>query len=384
MKVFSLYFKIVKKNLGIILTYFGIFMAISFIFANSPSSVSTEFKESKTNIVFINNDEETALIKNLEENLKKYAVFKEVNEKDFDDALYFSEITHVIIIPKGFTNDFYNGLDPKIETKKLEDRVYNITIETVINKYLNLVKTYKKNIPNIDERVMFENISSDLQKQIDTNKLHVSNNELEYANFYFSYFNYILFAIMITIVGMINLKINRFEIKKRMATSPYTSVRTNIEILLGHFILGFTVTTLLIILSFVLYPNAMSTDNGKLLIINAYAITFPVLGIAYLISLLVKRDDILSAITNIVSLGSSFLSGAFVPQEFLSPTVLKFAHLLPSYYHIYNNNLITSLNSIDGSNLSKFIINIIIQFSFFVIAAVISLIISFKKQKQEQ
>lgn len=384
MKVFSLYLKILKKNIVIVISYFAIFLGIALVFASSPSQSTVDFTESKTDIVFRNYDEDTQLINNLVKNIEKYVNFKEIEDKNINDALYFQKITYVITIPKGFTNDFYNGLDPKIETIKIDNKVYNITLESVINKYLNLVNSYKNTIEGIEESVMFESITKDLQKEIDASKLHVSNNELSYAGFFYSYFNYILFAIMITIVGLINLKINKFEIKKRMGISPYSQVKTSLEILLGHFLLAFAITTLLVILSFILYPKAMNTDNGKLLIINAYAISLPVLGIAYLISLLIKNGNVLSAITNIISLGISFLCGAFVPQEYLNPNVLKFAHLLPSYYHIYNNNKIISLQTINSSNLSEIITNMLIQILFFIIAAVISVIISYKQQKQEQ
>ena len=55
---------------------------------------------------------------------------------------------------------------------------------------------------------------------------------------------------------------------------------------------------------------------------------------------LIKNDSAIQGITNILALGSSFLCGAFVPQEYLGATALKIGKVLPSYYYIKNNNLL--------------------------------------------
>ncbi|MGL4383651.1 MAG: ABC transporter permease, partial [Bacilli bacterium] len=44
-----------------------------------------------------------------------------------------------------------------------------------------------------------------------------------------------------------------------------------------------------------------------------------------------------------------FISGAFIPMEFLSKNVIAMAKFTPSYWYAYTNNLITSSNTVDNS-----------------------------------
>lgn len=49
---------------------------------------------------------------------------------------------------------------------------------------------------------------------------------------------------------------------------------------------------------------------------------------------------------NVVALGSAFFCGAFIPKEFLGNSVLKITHVLPAYYFIDTNNLISNSKDI--------------------------------------
>ncbi len=66
---------------------------------------------------------------------------------------------------------------------------------------------------------------------------------------------------------------------------------------------------------------------------NAISYMFVALAITYLVSQLIKNDSTMNMIGNTVSLGMSFLCGVFVPMEFLSDTVIKIAHFLPTYWY---------------------------------------------------
>ena len=48
------------------------------------------------------------------------------------------------------------------------------------------------------------------------------------------------------------------------------------------------------------------------------------------------------AVMNIFALGSSFLTGVFVPQEILSKNALLLARVFPSFYYVANNNMIAN------------------------------------------
>ena len=70
----------------------------------------------------------------------------------------------------------------------------------------------------------------------------------------------------------------------------------------------------LISASFVMYGSYMFTTNGLLLLLNSFIFTLAALSISYLIGNLVKSRGAMSAAANVFALGTSFLSGVFVPQ----------------------------------------------------------------------
>lgn len=84
------------------------------------------------------------------------------------------------------------------------------------------------------------------------------------------------------------------------------------------------------------------------------------MSIAFALGNLIKNKDIINSIINVIALGSSFLCGAFVPIEFLPDSVLKIAHILPSYYFINNNEVIKTLEEINIQTLFPFIENLMI------------------------
>ena len=47
-------------------------------------------------------------------------------------------------------------------------------------------------------------------------------------------------------------------------------------------------------------------------------------------------------VSNVLALGMSFLTGVFVPLEFLGEGIIRFAHFLPSYWYILGVRFIDS------------------------------------------
>ena len=119
-------------------------------------------------------------------------------------------------------------------------------------------------------------------------------------------------------------------------------------------------------------------------IINAYSLTLAILAISYFISLFARNEEIISALTNVVSLGTSFLGGAFVPQFLLSSGVIAASKLLPTYYFINSNDTIASLEVINQTNLDKIYLYIGAQLLFFVVFAALSIFVTYKQSRQEQ
>lgn len=126
----------------------------------------------------------------------------------------------------------------------------------------------------------------------------------------------------------------------------------------------------------------MLTVHGLLFAINSLIFSMCTLTIAFLIANAIKNKEAINGIVNVVALGSSFLSGTFVPTEYLPDGVLKIARILPSYYYIDNNNLIKNLEKFDFKNLYPLIMNTVIIIAFALIFMAITNFLSKKNRKK--
>ena len=128
----------------------------------------------------------------------------------------------------------------------------------------------------------------------------------------------------------------------------------------------------------------IAKDSLSLYIVNTLCLTLSVLSFAYCISLLVNNENVLSGVSNVVSLGTAFFCGAFVPQFLLSKGILTAAHIFPNYYFIYNNDRIMEIQNFTWDNLKNIFLFMGIQLIFALGFIVLSIFIARKQATQEQ
>jgi ABC-2 type transport system permease protein len=382
MKVYSLYLKIVKKNMASIIAYVIAFVFIALIFGGSNAEPTVDFEGVRNPVAFINNDEDTILISNLKKYLENYAYFKEVEVEDIPDALYFREIMIAFTVPEGFTEQFLKGEEVTIFEQSVPDAAAVVPITQALNKYLKRVKIYQDYTDDSLEEII-NHVNNDLEKEVSATRSIVYDQSLNTAKFYYNYLSYLLCALIITVVCLIMFRINQLDVKRRMLVSPYPQSKFSFQLYLSHFSFSIIVLIVFVGLSFLLYKNRMVSLNGVLFIINAFIFMIPMLALAFLISNLIKNFNVIAAVVNVISLGSAFLSGAFVPQFLLGKTVLTIAHILPNYYYVANNERIAILTNFSWDNLKNIVFYMIIQLMFAVVLFAIALFIRIKKRKEE-
>lgn len=147
-------------------------------------------------------------------------------------------------------------------------------------------------------------------------------------------------AQIILVVSVVMVAYNKEVISKRNKISPVPSSSQSLQLTLGHIVIGIIFWATYMFVFVIKWPDASNLNSSKLMMVNSFVFTITIVTMAVLISKLVKSENSLSAVMNIVALGSSFLSGAFVSQELLSKTTLDISKILPSYYYIKNNNMI--------------------------------------------
>ena len=224
-----------------------------------------------------------------------------------------------------------------------------------------------------------------INNTLDVNSEVVVNSKLDnsYLNRVSRYFNFGSYSLLAVIIFIVTLVINSFKentINKRIIVSSFNYKKHNSLLMLSSFVYSLIVWVLFSLLSVILFGKDMISLRGILYFVNIFMFVMPTLSFGILISTLVNNKDSIGGIVNVVSLGSAFLCGAFIPTEYLPKIVLSIAHVFPAYYFIDSNNLLSSMEIINFSNLTPVFINYFVLIIFMLIFIVINNYVLKKKR----
>lgn len=381
MQVFKVYFKIIKANIGQMSIYLFIFLAVGLAYSLSGTSNSKEvFSQTKTNIAFINLDEKTALTEGFKKYLSKNINFVPIENKEehLQDALFFRDVEYIVTIPVGFTKDFLQGNPVEIEKIVVPGSITRMYVDMAINKYFNMARVYVNNVPGIPEEVLVEEVlkGGELETQVQLKTFGDKKQNNAYAVSYFNFLAYSLFAVLILGVSSTLIVFNNKDLKRRNLCSPIKNRSFNLQLIMANLSFALVCYMIMAGFGFVINREVMMSYNGLLLCLNALAFTIAALSISYFVGLLIKNRNAQSAIANVLSLGFSFLSGVFVPQELLGDKALTIASFNPTYWYVKANNAIGSLSSFSFDNLSPIFTYMLIELGFAIAIFSVALVVS--------
>lgn len=379
MIVFSTFWRIVKKYKGTILLY--TVMLIMFGGINLTSNSTNDmFTPTKPNIFIVNKDSNMGLTKNLINYLKKNTnvVSLEDDEEKINDALFYRDISYVIYIPKNYSKDVLDKKDVTIDIKSSKDYTSSLT-EMMLDKYLNVQSNLVNITNNQDELVNMINNTLDVNSEVVVSS-KLDNSYLNRVSRYFNFGSYSLLAVIIFIVTLVINSFKENTINKRIIVSSFNYKKHNSLLMLSSFVYSLIVWVLFSLLSVILLGKDMISLRGILYFVNTFMLVMPTLSFGILISTLVNNKDSIGGIVNVVSLGSAFLCGTFIPTEYLPKIVLSIAHIFPAYYFIDSNNLLSSMEIINFSNLIPVFINYFVLIIFMLIFIVVNNYVLKKKR----
>lgn len=379
MTVFKAFWKVIKKYKGTIILY--TVMLIVFGGLNMTSNnISTTFVDSKPDILIVNNDEEIGLTKNLVDYLRSNAnvIDVEKDEDSINDSLFYREVNYVIYIPENYREDILNGLDPEIEIKTTGDYEAGLA-EILLSRYLKVQNIYSDSIDDENELISLINENMNIKTNVEL----VSKVDTTKTSKIARYFNFASYSIMAVVIYIICLVLSSFHeknVNKRNIVSSMNYKKQNRLILYASISYGVIIFILYVLLGVIILGTDILSLRGFIYILNTLLFTFCSLTIALFISIAINNKNAINGIVNVVALGSAFLCGAFVPAQWLPKSVLAFAHVLPSYWYINSNDLLTNLEVINITNLNRIFVNMAVVLGFSLLFIVLNNIVSKKKR----
>ncbi|MCK9445228.1 MAG: ABC transporter permease [Tissierellaceae bacterium] len=373
MTVYKYFIKVALKNKGFILSYIIIFFILSIINGSTNVQRESSFIESRPDIGIIDYSE-TQLSKGLAEYLgKKNNIVPMVDDEIYiKEQVFLQLVDAVVIIP--------NDLESKVINRKSELLIYNdyrnissYKVENQINKYLAFaVASYENGEFDI------ERVGSALEKSVHVDLMVTENGINERVNnwfkFYFNFTSYIILALYISVIGFVMIEFNEVQVENRRKISSIRFLDFNRQMYLGQLSMAAFISAIFILGSIVLKGKYIGEVNFAKYAINLTVFSIAALCLVFLVNNITNNRFVISAISTVLSLGLSFISGVMVPQEFLGEKVLSIAKFFPIYYFV-------KINETEIASILEVKYDILIQLLFAGIFLIMGLYLSRVKQR---
>ncbi len=351
MKVFNLFFKIVRAKAGIIFLYIAIFLAICFPMVHS-SKAKTDFEESSIAVCVIDEDQ-TEASKSLKSAI---AARNELVEMPHDkqkilDAMYYELIDYTVVIQHGFEERLKTTADesdaPLFNAYKMRDSFQSAMVEQYLSNYIRLVKVFTQDGLSLAEACSSaaEELNREVEVEVVTppDSAVLDPNYTDHFALFFRLLPYLLIAIMVNVLSSILVTLNKKDQKMRIECSSVKMSSYMTQLFLGSGVLTLLIWLLFMVSGMIVYGGVYSGLHCWLAVLNSFIFALIASLIAILISSFHPSGTVVNMIAQILGLGMSFICGAFVPQTYLGEGVLKFARIFPVYWFERANDMLAGL-----------------------------------------
>lgn len=382
MQVFNCFYKIIKKNIGGLLLYFGIFIGLAILMSNITSGTEmSSFEETKIQMAVIDRDN-SELSKALKEYMgtRQNLVAMDDDKEKMQDNLFARKVEYILIIPPHFEEKLKSGEEIYTENIKVPGSYTGFFADSQVNQYLKSLKTYIAAGYGVTDAA--ENVEEDLNIKGQVT-LQGDSVKADMPSIYY-YLRYIPYALMAVLIYGISPALRAFQnrdLKKRNECGAMTLNQRNKQIMAACVVFSTIVWGVFMIAAVVLYREQLLDGNIKYGILNTMAFLLVAASIAFMVGMLVRSDNALTALVNIISLGFCFMGGVFVPQEIMSEKVLAFCKFVPSFWYVRVNDLLGESIGITEQIRTDVWLGILVQIGFASVIFALTLVL-IKKMRE--
>ncbi len=338
MTVYKYFIKVALKNKGVILSYTFIFFILSIINGSTNVQRETSFMEAKLNIGIVDNSS-SEISNSLVDYLgkKNNIISTKPDEKYIKEQIFLQTADAVIIIPEDFEERVINK-ESAIQLYNDNRNIGSHQVQNQINKFISFANATYEN-----GEFDLSNVNSALDEGIKVDLIKTDNNINQKVNtwfkFYFNFTSYIILAIYISVIGFVMTDFTDEQVENRRKISSIRFLKFNREMYLGQLTIASIITVIFILGSIVLKGKYIGEVHFTKYVVNTVIFSFAALCLVFLINNITNNKFIISGVSTVLSLGTSFISGVMVPQEFLGEKVLTIAKFFPTYYFVKINEM---------------------------------------------
>jgi len=384
MTVFKGFMTLTKRNLGISIMYFAIFLFIAILTQKtSTKEVKDTFQASKINLTILNHDGGD-LAKGLTDYLSCHHTLVSLPDERsvLQEKLFNRDTSYIITIPEDFEQLVLSGKG-KLPVSKVPESTTGMYVDNQIDSYLNCVRSLMYSGYSAKEATKLSMTAMETNAKITLIDKNGNNGQQPTYAFYFQFFPYIILALLCFIASSNILTFRKREITQRMQLSAISNRQQNLELTLAYTLSGIVIWASCILISLLLYGKPFLTSSNFIwYLLNSFVMMLVAMAIAFLIGVLVKREVILTPVCNVLSLAMSFLCGVFVPMEMINHKIINISKFLPVYWYEKANILLYSFSELTSRRMNTYLSYILIQFLF--AAACLALAFMFSRQSLQE
>lgn len=341
--IFKNYFKLFKKNLKTFFIYFGIF-AFLFIILSSEKPNNTTFEEKKANILVENKDNKEKS-KNFVEYLRETQNVTETNlpVDSIKTKIFRGEYDVYIKI----NENFYENLKNKKEAVTVigdyrSPEFHFLKIE--VDKYLNYQSSAINS--NVEDFEVTNTLKNKINVNILNNKVYQKELSKTAIQNTFKILGYVILGVTTSVITNIQNLFSDEEIQKKLNISPYSQTRILIEQYFAQILISILISIpFLLLIKFKLQKELLN-ENSINLFLSVIIYGFTTVSMSTLFIAITNEKQVLNGLISIVSLTTAFISGIFLPEQFIPKYILAISKFFPTRYfvefvsHSTNENLI--------------------------------------------
>lgn len=392
MQVFKVIIKTIRKNFHVLSIYLIVFVGFMVLMSSVQSSGgSSMFSEVKRTVMIINHDSGNVIADEFADFMKRASIPIDPveTEEEMLDALFNEEADYILIIPEGFSADFLSGsYSNALEQQSIAGSRSAVWTDMKIRKYMDLLRLYTRlSDVDVNDSEAIRALTEKVEKQMNTETVviypvGVKKQGNEFTAMYFKFMGYSLMAVTILGIGFILKIFNGRDFRNRLRCSPEKTSNVNIQLVIGSLCFAAVAWLVLILIAITFSYFEGIKPWIWLTVVNSFVFMLSTLCMSVVLGLVVKGENARSAVANVVALGSSFLGGIFVPQEFQSEIVRKIAGFLPAFWFVKAIDEIQGLSSFTWNNIRPIMMYMLIQLIFGVAFICVAMAVSRERSRR--
>lgn len=342
MQVFNAFLRVLRSKFGSAIIYIVLFFIVGIMMTRADSGTSVW---EKTKMVMVIEDlDDTPESRKLVEFISEGNVVKDdfTNEDDITDAMYYTMLDYVVTIPKGYAEKLASGqTEGIIESRHMHESYAVANMGMLLDEYVNTVMAYRQLGKTSLEAS--EAACNALEAKVDVTIAQEEGKTEDSASMmliYFRYMPYIFLCVIMNTLCPALVAMNKKDLRFRTDCSGLTPQSYTMQ--------QFAASALYIVALWAVFTVVGAVINGVmfsgrlwLAVVNGLVFALFSAVFALFVSEFSPNPNVITAITQIASLGMCFLCGVFVDQALLGGGVLAAARFLPAYWYV---RLIRMLN----------------------------------------